>query len=228
MNLTESSEADLLGVMALQEIRGEEARGAWGELFARHRRYLFVVVSRSYGSFLGEDGTVDLVCDTFQRAFEWAGRQKDADQVRTQFEASTPDSTRRRVLAWLCTIAERLFKGRYREDKTEADDYAEFLEHWKSAQDQPTEGIVLPSQPHLEAALASLSQAEAEALRVSLPWYDLESRSFAVPRGEAARISALLGTTPDALRQRRHRAIAKIQQHLEHAGYMASNQEEAS
>lgn len=228
MNLTESSEAELLGVMALQGTRGEDARGAWGELFARHRRYLFVVVSRSYGSFLGEDGTVDLVCDTFQRAFEWAGRQENADEVRTQFEASTPDATRRRVLGCLSTIAERLFKGRYREDKAEAGDFAEFLEHWKSAQDQPAEDSAQPSQAHLEAALAALSQAEAEALRVSLPWYDLESRSFAVPRGEATRLSALLGTTPDALRQRRHRAIQRIQQQLEHAGYMAPNQEEAS
>src|SRR5437762_3591929 len=93
-----ASEAELLGLMASQGDGGELARAAWGELYVRHRRYLYVVLSRSYGSFLGEDGTVDLVADTFQRAFEWAGRQKSGDEVRAQFTGESPDSTRRRVL----------------------------------------------------------------------------------------------------------------------------------
>jgi hypothetical protein len=68
MNLTETDEAEFLFVMAMQATEEEQARAACGELFVRNRRYLFAVVSRSYGSILRDDGTADLVCDVFQRA----------------------------------------------------------------------------------------------------------------------------------------------------------------
>jgi len=226
MDLTAIDEAELLARMALQAHAREDARAAWAELYERHRRYVFVVASRSYGSFLGEDGTVDLVVDTFRRAYEWAGRQMLPDQVRAQFASENRDSTRRRVLAWLGAIAQRLFKDKYRDDAGEAAEFDAYLDDWRRVQAQPRDDNSPLGLEHLQTALASLSAAEADALRVSLPWYDLDTRSFAVPKGEATRLAALLGITPEALRQRRHRAIYRIEQHLGNAGYIAAGQEE--
>lgn len=227
MTLAVTSEAELLALMSMQGRDPERARAAWGELFERHRRYLYAVVSRSYGSFLGEDGTVDLVCDAFRRAFEWAGRQTDSDEVRVRFSANDSDSTRRRVLGWLGAIAEQLFRDRYREQSTAKDEFAQFLDHWKADHEHPAEAGDSTLLAHLQAALALLSGPEAEALRASLPWYDAESRTFAVPRGEAARLSAALGTTPENLRQRRHRAIKRIEAYFEQAGYAARPMKES-
>jgi DNA-directed RNA polymerase specialized sigma24 family protein len=228
MNLTETDEAELLALMATQEATGEQARAAWGELYVRHRRYVYVVVSRAYGSFLGEHGTVDLVCDTFRRAYEWAGRQESAEGVRASFSTETPDSTRRLVLGWLGAIAEGLFRDRYRQEAAERKKRDLYVDDWKLSQDHEEECDHPVPQECLAAALAALSPVEAEALRVSLPWYDLETRSFAVPRGEAARLAEQLGITPEALRQRRHRAIKRIEERLRNAGYIAAGQEEPS
>ena len=228
MDVTSADEAELLAAMTVRAANVGEARDAWGELFERHRRYVFVVVSRAYGSFLGEDGTVDLVCDTFRRAFEWAGRQENSDEVRAQFTGKDPDSTRRRVLGWLGAIAKQLFRDRYREESASKDEAAQFFDQWRSAQEHPAETGDSIQVAHIETALSSLGAAEAEALRVSLPWYDPESRTFNVPRGEAARLAAELQTTPDTLRQRRHRAIKRIEKHLVHAGYAAVIEEEST
>lgn len=218
MNLATVNEAQLLARMVRREDRGEQARAAWAELYVRHRRYLYTVVSRSYRPFLGEEGIADLVVDTFRRAYEWAGRQKNSDEVAAQFSGRDPDSTRRKVLGWLGAIAERLFKDRFAEHATEAADFTEFLEDRKHAQAQVDERTGTIRIARLESLLATLSAADADALRLSLPWYDIDSRSFAVPRGEAARLAALLGITPDTLRQRRHRAIKKLEEQLQNSG----------
>ena len=83
--------------------------------------------------------------------------------------------------------------------------------------------IVIPAYneeevlPHLRLELATL--------RASLPWYDPETRSFNVPRGEALRLAQSLGTNPDTLRQRRHRALQRIEQYLESVGYVIGREE---
>lgn len=217
MNQTTASEAELLAVMAAQGIQHEAARAAWEELYVRHRRYVYVVASRAYRGFLGEDGLIDLVVDTFRRAYEWAGRQKSPEEVRAQFTGSDSDSTRRRVLGWLGAIAQQLFRDRFREHASEGVDFSAFLDDRVRAQDQEADASDEPSASRLEVALGMLKPEDADALRVSLPWYDIDSQSFAMARGEAARVAALLGVSADALRQRRHRAIKKLEQYMRDA-----------
>jgi DNA-directed RNA polymerase specialized sigma24 family protein len=227
MTLAATNEAELLALMALQRTDQERAKAAWEELFVRHRRYLFAIVSRSYGSFLGPDGTIDLVVDTFRRAYEWAGRQLSPEAIASNFTASTPDSTRRRVLGWLGAIAERLFRDRFRDRAIETTKHDEFTQEWLSRQDSASEPTDSSSLAALRVALAALTPSDADALRVSLPWYDPSTRAFMVPRGEATRLAALLGTTTEALRQRRHRAIKRLGEQLQAAGFVLSNKEQA-
>ena len=210
MDVAALNEAELLGLMTDQAKAAAHARDAWAELYARHRRYLFVVISRAYGSFLGEDGTVDLVVDTLRRAYEWAGRQPSPIETAARFTGTDPDSTRRRVLGWLAAIAERLFKERFRSGGAARALEKEIRADWEHAPAQEGDAEVSAPNPELAAALADLSEGERDALRLSLPWYDPGSGTFALPRGEAARIAALLDTSPDAVRQRRFRAIRKL------------------
>jgi len=228
MTLTTVGEADLLGTMARQATAREEALAAWGELFTRHRRYLFVVVSRAYGSFLGEEGVVDLVSDTFRRAYDWAGRQGDASAVHDRFTAPDPDSTRRLVLGWLGAIAEGLFRDRFRERVRESARLEQYTEDWNAAREAPEGPHHSSAHQALQEALATLSPSEADALRISLPWYDIDTRSFNVPKGEAVRLAEQLGITPDALRQRRHRAIKRLEAHMQADGARDLHQEDQS
>jgi DNA-directed RNA polymerase specialized sigma24 family protein len=216
MDLTKSTEADLLAAMTC-DAPSADARRAWEELYVRHRRYFFVVVSRCYRTALDEDGAIDLVVDTFRRAYEWARRQKSADVVRECFIGINPDSTRRRVLGWLGAIAQQLFRDRFRERALEAAAFSEFLGDQARGQEDASDDSVEPPPPRLESALAMLNAADADALRLSLPWYDIDSQSFAMPRGEAARVAARIGVSVDALRQRRHRAIKKLEQYMQGA-----------
>lgn len=205
-----ATEADLLSCLVRQREEPVAARTAWEELFFRHRRYLFVVVDRAYGSFLGKDGSADLVVDVLRRAYEWAGRQPDAAVVRQQFTGKTPEATRRLVLGWFGAIAARLFQDSFRAEAERSSDLAELAaERMNSEAERGAE--VHPRSAGLDEALASLSQAERDALQASLGWYDPETESFAVPKGEAARMAQRLGTTPEALRQRRFRAIQKLE-----------------
>ena len=76
----------------------------------------------------------------------------------------------------------------------------------EDAKPQPT-----AERSTIEATLELLTLDEAEALRVSLPWYEVETGEFAFPRGEAAKVAASLGITVDALRQRRHRSLRRLE-----------------
>jgi DNA-directed RNA polymerase specialized sigma24 family protein len=155
MDLSASTEAELLGLMAAREGGQEHAKAAWGEA-----HYLFAVVSRSYGRFLGEDGIADLVVDTFRRAYEWARKQTSPHELVERFSAENRDSTRRKVLGWLSSIAERLFKDRFRDDAAEAQDFALFLEHWRSSNERPGG---LPASRMLTTLEAALRVARSGA-----------------------------------------------------------------
>ena len=210
MNLETTSEAELVGLMADQVRHPDSARSAWEELYRRHVRYVFSVLARTYGTVLRDECLPDLVTDTFRRAYEWSGRQASPSAARERFRGETAEATRRRVLAWLGVIAERLLQDWLRQSNSEPAEFAcdvdDRLEHRSPDEARPAS----PALHSLRAALSALSPDEAAALRVCLPWYDVETRSFALPRGEAARIADSLGVKPDTLRQRRYRALKRI------------------
>jgi DNA-directed RNA polymerase specialized sigma24 family protein len=228
-DLATASEAVLLGLMSRQASEPELARAAWEQLYQRHVRYVFVVVSRSYSVLLaGEGGVADVVVDTFRRAYEWTGRQPSSAVVVGRFHETDPDRTRRRVLGWLTAIAERVLKDRLR-------GRAESLEELRFEVPDPriADSITNPANltelgERLVAALATLRPEDAEALRVSLPWYDSEAGCFAFPRGEAAVVAATLGITAELLRQRRHRALKLLETQLRESPALALDQRDKS
>ncbi|GEM_PF-2734158 len=215
-NTQDASEAELLGFMGEQIGDPATAREAWAELHGRHSRYIFTVVARAFGGALGDKERIaDVVADTFQTAFDWAGRQPSSEQLVERFSDQDPDGVRRRVLGWLSVVARRIAAHRIASD---VDAPGELLGDLPAPEQDADDEPPLALHTLLHGALRKLSEKETEALQVSLPWYEPETGEFAFPRGEAARIAASLGTTPDALRQRRHRSMKRLRALLETGG----------
>jgi len=210
--LTDVSEATLLGLMSLQRGNPSVARDAWDELYRRHARYVFVVVSRGFSDHLQDAHDVpDVVSDTFREAFDWAGRCARFDEIHARFSSPIRDDTRRRVLGWLSVIARRVAANRC---EARARAPVELLDgdiDSISSDEEDSEPPPAAEHPTLRRALKKLNDEELEALRVSLPWYQPESGEFAFARGEAAKVASSLGITPDTLRQRRCRALRHVE-----------------
>jgi len=211
--LVHCTEAELLGVMALQSLDADAARDAWSELYCRHSRYVAKVAARALGERARDADTVaDLVNDAFHSVFDWAGRQSRNTDLVERFAASDRDVVRSKVLSFLATVTRRLvahtFTARGRAPREFLHDDIDQMSAGASEDTDPP-----PATEHsrLDAVLELLSSDEAEALRVSLPWYQPETREFAFPRGEAARVAASLGITPETLRQRRCRSLKRLQ-----------------
>ena len=214
MSPLDATDAELLALMVPSSGDEELARRAWEEMYLRQRKYLYVVVWRAYGTYLESDGTSDLVVDALRKAYEWARRQDDARYVIERFESDSPEVTRRKVRAWLGVISERLFKDRYRSTTKSEERAREYEMDVRRAE--------LPSgdndeEARVRSALASLGETDQSVLRLSLPWYDVATSAFQVPRGVASKLAVEAGITPSAFRQRRHRALAKLRRALSKA-----------
>lgn len=220
------TEDTLLGYMAMQRDDPEIARAAWHELYTRHHRYLLAVIGRTHLRNLGGDDEVaDLAIEAFQDLFEWAGRQPDPDEVIARFTKPTPDRTRKAVLGYLTTIAKRLLIDRFRGEGTGPQSSQLDEEAWEREWQKRSENPVPRPSPEVLAlharALEILTEREAEVLRLSLPWYDPdkgEDGEFCFPPGEAERVAASIGTTPENFRQLRSRALRRVRAALEREG----------
>lgn len=205
-----ATEADLLATMALQREAPDSARQAWAELYERHVRYIYFVLHRTFASVLpGDDELVDVATRTFQKAYEWAGRQPSSEVVRARFSGSDPNVVRKRVLGWLASIADCLVKDELRSASRRPEELDLLLDEFPEPA-QETHTWPTPRIDSVRRCLNELGHDEAVALRASLPWYDPRVRQFVLPSGEAAEIARRLGTTPATLRQRRHRALKRL------------------
>ena len=207
------SEAELLALMSMQRIDADVARAAWSEMYRRHSRYVAAVVTRAFGERTRDaDALSDIVSDAFRTVFDWAGRHGYGEDLVERFAAHDRDGVRSRVLGFHAVVARRLaarrlaIHSRGPREFTHGD-----IEQVASADEEDAEPPPATERSKLEAVLELLSSDEAEALRVSLPWYQVETGEFSFPRGEAARVAASLGITPDALRQRRCRSLKRLQ-----------------
>jgi len=154
----------------------------------------------------------DVVVDTFHAAFEWAGRQTHTEDVIRNFNGPDRDATRRNTLGWLATIARRAavesFANNNRAPVSRFDGDLDSASFGTAEDAEPPSAYL---KDLLSQALAKLSTEERDAIYVSLPWYEPETGEFAFPRGEAALTAVSLGITTAALRQRRHRALHRLE-----------------
>lgn len=208
--LTALPEPQLLGLMSVQTTHPALARSAWGELYRRHARYLYSVTVRRFGHQLSDDAASDVVVDTLQAAFDWAGRRDSFEEVVSRFDDDDPEAAKRRVLGWLSVIARRLAVHLL---STRLQPHISLTE--AAAEDVgDAEPPLSTLSDVLTSAVSKLADDEIEVLNVSLPWYEPETGKFSFPRAEAARVAASLGISTETLRQRRHRTLKRIRASL--------------
>ena len=112
--LTQATEAELMGLMSAQRAAPGLARDAWAEMYRRHARYVTVVIARAFGDRARyTDVTSDIVTETFRTVFDWAGRQSRGEVLTSRFSAPDPDAVRRKVLGFHAVVAKRLATRRF-------------------------------------------------------------------------------------------------------------------
>jgi DNA-directed RNA polymerase specialized sigma24 family protein len=202
------TDGDLVVYMSLGKDDVPASRAAWEEFYSRHATYLYAVCLRAYGAFLGgEPGVCDLVADTFHRAYEHAGTFDDGG-------IKNPDRQRLRARAWLGRIAQRLVQSTLRSQSRVPTCFLA-QDDWQNlgqAQPRTTEG---PAQIEwVREAFLALSEREQLVLRVTLQWYRPGEEHQRLPNDVASDLARTLQTTPENLRQIRHRALRKAESFL--------------
>ena len=206
----EDTDEDLIEYMAMKsDVDG--ARGAWRTFYGRHARFVYNAIMKRWGDVFTTTTVDDLVAETMVRAFERA-ETYDPSKCPLELEKnshSSPEEAERaavrRVRAWLMGIARNLVRDAFGAES-------------KIPKPLDLEGEVgatittSPSEPTPEAQLSVAQQSLAE----------LDERELAVLRltgafhpgrvspGAMQELADQLGTTPENLRQIRHRAYNKI------------------
>ena len=200
---SDTTDCELLRIMATVSRGTAKAQGAWAEFYLRHRRYMFGVCWRAFRDMLGGCRIEEIVHDTFIRAYERAGTYTasgDSDEI----------TARRRVRAWLGRISENIVHDLFRHEPALVllDEITEDLaapEVGVSDDCPPTAELA-----RLEAAFDNLSDREQEVLRTTSFWIKPEQRQQRLPNSVMAKLAASLNTTPENIRQIRARAMSKL------------------
>lgn len=206
-DLSDETDDDLVVYMTWKQDDPAVACEAWAEFYRRHVGYLFGVCYKAFGKTLKtKDRITDLVTDVFKRVYEHADSFKLSG-------LTDRDAMRKRVRAWLGTIARRVFlDGLPPENAPPAECQLE-QDHWQNIA-QP-DGVDKPDSELIavvkNAMQKCLTEREQEVLRVTLHWYDPGSEHQRLPNDVAAELARRLGTTPENLRKIRERAIAKME-----------------
>jgi len=205
MDLSAETDDELLVYMSMKDEDRAGARAAWQEFYLRHRKYLFSVCKKAYGSRLpDEDGIDCLVIETFIAAYASAGSFRSED---------SRDATKMctRVRKWLGGIANNIFRkiaatGRMPSaSEINIEDVSERL--YRHLREKKPDSR---RSRQVSEAFATLTEREQQVLRVWLLYYDVENRRRHLPDEELAGLAASLGTTSANIRQIRKRALGKL------------------
>ena len=176
------------------------------------------VCKRAYGDQLGE-AVLDLVHDTFVRCYEHAHTFSLETGVEENAEDTAP--TRRNVRAWLGTIAARLFYTWLKQSKTlqlipidKAQKATIGTGGVEAAEGSSEDAELHPLEARLEEALARLSDAEREVLRVTFTYYRPGQAYQRLPNDISKELGDALGVSPVTVRKIRQRALEKVRAFL--------------
>jgi RNA polymerase sigma factor (sigma-70 family) len=204
-DVEKKSDAELF----LRVAASDADRDARAELYQRHVRYLYGVLSRQKEKLLALAGmgAEDLVQDTFHRAFERASTFQPGD-------SSDPAECARRTRAWLGRIAQNLVVdaiARRREvsaspfvDRVSCDDI-----------DEPPQSS--PEVELVRQGLSELSEREQDVLRVTATYLRAGAHQR-LPNDVSAELAERWGTTSENVRAVRSRALKKLKEFLSARG----------
>jgi RNA polymerase sigma factor (sigma-70 family) len=201
----ELTDADLLERVAGRDRDARAAHEAEGELYGRHVRYLYGVLSSRQQRMLTLAGisAEDLVQDTFRRAFERA-HTFSTDGI------SDPEQLRRRTRAWLGRIAQNLLADTLeRVREVSATPYVERV----SCEEVDEPPASSPELRMVREALEELSDREQDVLRVTALYFRAGEHQR-LPNAVSAELADRWSTTSENVRAIRSRAMKKLKELL--------------
>lgn len=214
-DLTGVPDEDLLAWMATRDDEESAAR-AQAAFAAFYQRYEAYVYDRCRGRFYGlidEDATEDLVGDTFLRVYE------KADKFRPS-ESSDPDERRRRVKAWLVTIAARILYSSFRANKgatlVQLTD-----EEWAQLDEDTCGGVSAELEPPehrlVREAFEQLNEKQKLVVETTMDNYKVDPgrKLQKLSNEDSKALIEALGTTSEDVRQTRRRAYRQMREYVE-------------
>ncbi|MEO0461226.1 MAG: sigma-70 family RNA polymerase sigma factor [Myxococcota bacterium] len=209
-HLKDETDAGLLLFVALREEDGDLARESGAEFYRRHYENLYRHCARAYMDLFGEGWVVDLVQDTFEKAYIRA-------ETFTDGELNTPEDIHLRARSWLHAIARNCVVTRQRRTQGYFEDIDDESVHStdKEVSAREVETVPSPRALKLEAALESLSERERDVLRVTFHHHRAGEKHQRLPNDVARDLAATWDTTPENLRQIRRRALNKVKAYVD-------------
>lgn len=198
-------DAELLVRVARIDAEPVMGRAAQSVFYDRHVRYLYGALKRREGVLQRTAGLAadDLVQETFQRAFQYAGSYRAGDG---------DDDERLRTRAWLGRIAQNLIvDAMSRSTEVSATPFVE------RASSEDVEEPAPPSSPELRAVrrgLDELTDREQDVLRVTALYQRTGVAQQRLPNDVSAELAERWGTTNENIRAIRSRAMKKLMSYV--------------
>ena len=218
LSLQDASDRDLLEYLALSADDSlspsdqDLIREAWAELYRRHAEFLYSILMYSVAGQLivgreGEQAIKDLVVDTFRKV------QGDA--------AASYDPARGKVRTWLCQIAKNLMRDHNRRtERTRRFGQVIYLPSNKLAELPNGDSVENNGLDYTSKLTPDELACYTEALetltvreRQHLSAYLNTQVDGRADHGALKDLAAELGTTPEALRTNKSRALKKLKQY---------------
>ena len=218
MSVDDRSDFELLSRVAGASSDREGARAAQSTFYARHVRFLYGTLLRRKKDLLPLAGlsAEDLVQETFHRAFE------RASTFRTGYEQDV-EREQARTRAWLGKVATHLLADHLtRLREVSATPYLERLST-QDLEDEPPSTRTIAKVDLVGEALATLTEREADVLRVSALYYRAGEEHNRLPNAVSADLAERWGTTNENIRAIRVRAMKKLKTYLASRGMVAAS-----
>lgn len=217
------SEEDIIEYMKWKKDEPTIARAAYGEFYARHKRYMFVVCCNAFGEDIGSATVEDIVQETFWRAFE------KIESFDTEGSGDN-DGLRRRIRAWLGRIAYRLFLSHARTEKQRFSLVTGQDDRVAQCEARPSTFPKLTQEENLvQRAMGEvLTQSERTVLESFASHYDPECKYNKSPPGVVDGLCDQLETTAENVRQIRKRAIKKLREFVTEATGTVNTEKDGS
>jgi RNA polymerase sigma factor (sigma-70 family) len=194
-------DSELLAQMAETHADRSCAAEAWEEFYRRHYDYLVNVCRSAYLSQIGEGRVLEVVQDSFVKAFRRACTFRPT-------VGQSAEENRWHVRGWLGTILQNTVCDLYRQEPQVvfAEDIELFPDDEQKKGDDAEESPIGP----LENAFMELEEREREVIRETMFWNNPGARQQRMPSDALQALATRLNTTTTNIRQIRSRAIAKL------------------
>jgi RNA polymerase sigma factor (sigma-70 family) len=206
MEIEKESDADLLVLMSIRE--DKQSADAAHVFYRRHVEALFSRIRSTFGRQLTVQVVEELVVDTFQRAWERAGRFTP--------QHADPAVQRLQVVAWLNRIANRIFLDEVR--RRAGTPVQPFPEDFPEPADRetpaPDESLQRSRARIAREVLDGLDELERTVLIETARWMDIDTGKSRMPKGVAKELADRLGISTMNLRQIRRRVFDKFEMRL--------------